>query len=933
MLTKDTENKLFLLDAYALIFRAYYAFIRNPRINSKGFNTSAVFGFTNVVLDVLKNEQPSHIAVVFDPPTLTFRSEQFEAYKANREETPEDIKLSVPFIKDIMKGFGIPVLEVNGFEADDVIGTVAKRAEKQGFTTYMMTSDKDMGQLVSDHIFVFKPGRSGNPPEVWGVTEVCERYGLERPEQVIDILGMMGDSVDNIPGIPGIGEKTAIKLVGQYGSVENLIAHAHELKGKQRENVENFREQALLSKQLATIVTDLDYAFDFDEMCMSPMDKDHLRAVFNELEFRTLAVRVLGDAPVTAKPEGEQMSLFGEVATVSQSDEELGDEAPVQKTLADVDHAYHLVNDDSAIDALINELAAASVYSFDTETTGLDAMDAEIVGMSFCTKPGKAWYVPLTGSEAEKRQQLERFKPIFDDRTKILVGQNIKYDYKIMHRYGMALNNRHWDTMVAHYLMDADSGHGMDQLAANYLNYKTISITELIGKKGKSQGNMADLDPAEICDYACEDADITLQLYQLFLPEIEQPHLHSLFYQLEMPLLRVLADMEIEGVHLDRETLKALSVTLAADLDVLEKKIFQLAGETFNLDSPKQLGPILFEKLGIGANLKKTKSGQYATSEEELSKYSEEHPIIKEILEYRQLRKLKSTYVDTLPEMVNMRTGRLHTQFSQTVASTGRLSSNNPNLQNIPIRTERGRAVRKAFIARDSEHLLLAADYSQVELRVIAALSNDHGMIQAFNDQIDIHTATASKVFGVDIAHVDREMRSKAKAVNFGIIYGQGAFGLAQNLGIRRGEAKEIIDNYYTQFPGLRDYQHANIEFARTHGYVETILKRRRYLKDINSANAIVRGFAERNAINAPVQGSAADIIKLAMIEIDKALQERQFRSKMILQVHDELVFDAHLDELAELKLLVVDKMQNAYPLAVPLAVDLDTGITWLEAH
>lgn len=929
MLTKETDKKLFLLDAYALIFRAYYAFIKNPRINSKGLNTSAVFGFTNVVLDVLKNEQPSHIAAVFDPPSETFRTEQYAAYKANREETPEDIKRSVPLIKSVMQGFGIPVLEVPGYEADDLIGTVAKRAEEAGFMTYMMTSDKDMGQLVSDRIHVFKPGRSGKPAEVWGVTEVCERYGLERPEQVIDILGMMGDSVDNIPGIPGVGEKTAIKLVGQFGSLENLLENTDQLKGKQKENVENFKEQAILSKHLATIVTDIDYPVDFEDMQLSPMDKDHLREVFNELEFRTLAKRVLGEEE---KPEGEQMSLFADEAPSAAAAAEVRE--TIFQTLADVPHDYHLVDGDEAINALINRLEQAELYSFDTETSALNAMEAELVGMSFALKPGEAWYVPAPTDEQGKRALVQRFRVIFEDASKTLVGQNIKYDYKIISHYGVRLNNRFWDTMIAHYLMDADSGHGMDQLAENYLNYKTIPISELIGKKGKNQGNMADIDPAEVVDYACEDADVTLKLYEVFKEEVKQAHIQRLFEEVEIPLLRVLADMEIEGVRLEAETLRDLSVGLNNDLEVLEARVFAQAGEEFNLDSPKQLGPILFEKLGIGGSkVKKTKTGQYSTGEEELSKYGDDHPIIASILDYRQLKKLKSTYVDTLPELINTKTGRIHTNFSQTVASTGRLSSNNPNLQNIPIRTERGRQVRKAFVPRDAHHLLLAADYSQVELRVIAALSGDEGLIAAFKAGHDIHAATASKVFGVPLDRVDRDMRSKAKAVNFGIIYGQGAFGLAQNLNIRRSEAKEIIDNYYEQFGGLKDYQNKNIEFARQHGYVETILQRRRYLKDINSANAVVRGFAERNAINAPVQGSAADIIKLAMIEIDKELTAKKFKTRMILQVHDELVFDAHLDELDEIKQLVVDKMQNAYPLEVPLKVDLDTGKNWLEAH
>lgn len=945
MITQDSDKKLFLLDAYALIFRAYYAFIRNPRINSKGMNTSAVFGFLNAVLDVINKENPSHIAVVFDPPSPTFRSEQYEAYKANREETPEDIKASVAPIKALMEALGIPVIEVNGFEADDVIGAVAKKAEDAGFMTYMMTSDKDMGQLVSDRVHIFKPGRQGKPAEVWGVTEVCERYGLEHPRQVIDILGLMGDSVDNIPGIPGIGEKTAIKLIGQYGSVEKLLDSAHELKGKQKENVINFREQALMSKELATIITDIDYNVDFSEMERSEMNRERLMELFADLEFRAIARRLLGDdaadvvETVTKATDNSngQMSLFGteDEQTASAATEEEaaeGEQNPLQ-SLADVKHAYTLVSADEDILILLNRLEAAPLFSFDTETTGLDAMSAEIVGMSFAIEPGEAWYLPALGTEGEQRALLGRFKPIFEDRNKVLVGQNIKYDYKVLRRYGVKIQNRLWDTMIAHYLINPEPGHGMDQMAQAYLNYQTISIESLIGKKGKGQGSMADVAPENIRDYACEDADVTLKLQKHFAAEMEKPHLKSLFVDVELPLLRVLAEMEIEGVHLDGEVLRKLSVGLETDIQGLEKKIYELAGAQFNIDSPKQLGPILFDKLGIGTKVKKTKSGQYATGEDILSRYASEHPIIDEILAYRQLRKLKSTYVDTLPELINPNTGRLHTRFSQTVASTGRLSSNNPNLQNIPIRTQRGREVRKAFVPRDAEHVLLAADYSQVELRVIAALSGDEGMIQAFREGQDIHAATASKVFGVALEEVDREMRSKAKAVNFGIVYGQGAFGLAQNLGIKRTEAKEIIDNYYAQFPGLRAYQDSNIAFAKEHGYVETILGRRRYLSDIQSANAVVRGFAERNAINAPVQGSAADIIKLAMIRIYDAMEAKQFTSRMILQVHDELVFDAHLDELDELKSLVVEHMQGAYPLEVPLKVDLDTGMNWLEAH
>ncbi|WP_306641565.1 DNA polymerase I [Sanyastnella coralliicola] len=929
MLSQDTDKKLFLLDAYALIFRAYYAFIRNPRINSKGLNTSAMFGFTNVVLDIVNNEKPTHIAVVFDPPGGTFRSEQYESYKANRDETPEDIKLSVPFIKDILKGFGIPIMVKEGFEADDVIGTVAKQAEKDGYLTYMMTSDKDMGQLISENILMYRPGRSGKPAEIWGIAEINERYGLERPEQVIDILGMMGDSADNIPGIPGVGEKTAIKLLGKYGSMENLLANTHELKGKQKENVENHKEQALLSKQLATIITDIDMEIDYEDMKMSEMDRDHLKKIFEELEFRTLARRVLGEELPNA---GEQISLFGGADEASAEADIPEVETTPLKTLESTTHDYKLVMPEDA-DELIDILKKADTFCFDTETTGLDSLLADIVGMSFSVKPGQAWYVGLVGTEDEKKAAIEAFRPIFEDESKTMVAQNLKYDYKVMHKYGIEIKNKLWDTMIAHYLMNADMKHGMDFLAETYLNYKPVSIETLIGKKGKNQGNMGDLSPEQITDYACEDADITLQLKEKFQEEVEQVHLKSLFEDVEVPLLKVLADMEMEGVNLDVQTLKDYSQQLAGEIEGLEKEIHELAGETFNVDSPKQLGPILFEKLGIGKNVRKTKSGQYSTSEDILTKFKADHPIMEKILDYRQARKLKSTYVDPLPELVNPNTGRVHTHYMQTVAATGRLSSNNPNLQNIPIRTERGRYIRKAFIPRDEHHILLAADYSQVELRIIAALSGDEGMIKAFQEGQDIHAATAAKVFGVSLENVDREMRSKAKAVNFGIIYGQGAFGLAQNLGIKRGEAKEIIENYYTQFARLREYQTENIEFARKNGYVETILGRRRYLKDINSKNAVVRGFAERNAINAPIQGSAADIIKLAMLKIQEVFQKEQFKSRMIMQVHDELVFDAHLDELDVIKPIIVEGMQDAYKMVVPLKVDMDTGENWLQAH
>lgn len=928
MRSQEHDKKLFLLDAYALIFRAYYAFIRTPRINSKGLNTSAMFGFTNVLMDVINNEKPAYLAVVFDPPGGNFRNVEYAEYKANRDETPEDIKLSVPLIFQILKGFGVPIIMKEGYEADDVIGHIAKIAEKEGFLTYMMTPDKDYAQLVSDNIFMFRPGRSGKPAEIWGVPEVKERFEVEDPIQVIDILGLQGDAVDNIPGIPGIGEKTAKKLIAQYGSVENLIAHSHELKGKQKENVENFAEQGLLSKKLATIVTDIDYTPDFEDMVMSPIDKDLLREVFAELEFRTLSKRILGE-DLSAPAEGEQFSLFGD------GDEEVDTaEAPAApsefKTIENTDHEYIFCNSDELINQLIERLSKAKEYCFDTETSELEAMDAKLVGMSFSIEKGKAYYVPLMEKQAEI---MGRFAPVFMDESKVMIGQNLKYDLKVLARNGYEVKNELYDTMLAHYLLHPDSKHGMDFLAETYLHYKPISIETLIGKKGKNQQSMADLDPQSISNYAAEDADITFQLKQLFAKETAAEPTHKLLHEIELPLLRVLCDIEQEGVNLDVATLKTYSVELGEKVDVLEKEIQDLAGETFNVDSPKQLGPILFEKLAISSKAKKTKTGQYSTGEDVLSKHLNDHEIVPKILQYRQLKKLKSTYVDPLPSLVNASTGRLHTNYMQTVAATGRLSSNNPNLQNIPIRSAEGREIRKAFIPRDENHIILAADYSQVELRIIAALSKDEGMCQAFIEGKDIHAATASKVFGVALEDVDRDMRSKAKAVNFGIIYGQGAFGLAQNLNISRRESKEIIDQYYKEFARLKAYQQENIDFAKEHGYVETIMGRRRYLKDINSSNAVVRGFAERNAINAPIQGSAADVIKVAMVNLHRIFKAENFKSKMIMQVHDELVFDAHKDEINIISPIIKKEMEGAVKLIVPLSVEIDQGLNWLEAH
>lgn len=931
MRTKDTDKKLFLLDAYALIFRAYYAFIRAPRINSKGMNTSAMFGFTNVLINIIQNEKPTHIGVCFDPPGGTFRHEEYPEYKANRDATPEDIKISVPWIIKIIEAFNIPIIMKEGFEADDVVGSLVKLSEAEGFTTYMMTPDKDYGQLVTENTFMFRPSNGGKDPEIWGIPEICERFGVKRPEQVIDVLGLQGDAADNIPGIPGIGAKTASKLLLAYDSVEGLIEHSHELKGKQKENVEQFAEQGLLSKHLATIVTDIPLEFNADELLISEPNKDDLREIFADLEFRNLAKRVLNEevqAPVSGPIEGKQISMF--------SEEEVIDEiaSKEQETLETVEHNYMLVSTDEEIDALVNTLSEVDSYCFDTETTGVNPLTAKIVGMSFSIKAHEAWWVPTPLDRDGAIKVIEKFRPIFEDESKQIIAQNLKYDYKIMFRYDVDIKNKVFDTMLAHYLMNPDMKHGMDVLSEVYLNYKPVSIETLIGKKGKSQKTMADLDPTEITDYAAEDADVTLQLKKEFEKEIEKEHLKSLFDDVEVPLIKVLAHMEMEGVNIDKEALYEYSKELGTTLTTLEAEVKELAGEDeFNLDSPKQLGVVLFEKLEISKKPKKTKTGQYATSEDVLSKHVHDHPIVGKILDYRQLRKLKSTYVDPLPEMANEETGRIHTNYMQTIAATGRLSSSNPNLQNIPIRSAKGREIRKAFIPRDDQHILLAADYSQVELRIIAALSKDKAMIEAFHEGADFHAATAAKVFHVDIADVDREMRSKAKAVNFGISYGQGAFGLSQNLNISRGEAKEIIESYFSQFSRLKDYQTENIEFAQKNGYVETILGRRRYLKDINSANAVVRGFAERNAINAPIQGSAADVIKIAMINIYNVFQKKAFKSKMIMQVHDELVFDAHKSELDEITGIIRDEMQNAVTLAVPLKVDIDTGSTWLDAH
>lgn len=923
-----TEKKkvLFLLDAYALIFRAYYAFIKNPRYNSKGLNTSAIFGFTNSLYDVLTKQKPTHIAVVFDHKSETIRAQNHSFYKANRDETPEDIKLSEPWIRDIIKGFNIPILEAEGYEADDVIGTLAKKAEDQGYEVYMMTPDKDFAQLVSSHVKMYRPGRQGKPAEVWGVPEVKEKFQVQSPEQVIDILGLMGDAVDNIPGIPGVGEKTAIKLVAQYGGVEGLLEHAEEVKGKLGEKIRANKESAVISKQLATILLDAPVDFDPESLILEDPDQEKLGELFTELEFRQMGKRILGDEfNITSETPSSngQFSLFGD-----ESDQAAAPPPP-QKDPGN----YEAVVEQKDIDALLDRLAKAKEYAFDTETTGLDALTCDIVGMSFSVKANEAYYVPCPDDRAEAKAFLKQFKTIFEDDKALKIGHNIKYDMHVLRQYDIKVAEPVYDTMVAHYLAESDMRHNMDYLSETYLNHAPIPIENLIGKKGKNQGSMRDVPLDKITEYAAEDADLTLRFKSIFEPMVKEKKVEDVLVDIELPLIPVLCDMEYQGVKLDTAFLHKYSEELAKDILRIRDKVYEEAGVEFNLDSPKQMGEILFDKMQIPYKGKKTKTGQYSTKEDVLTKLKDEHAIISEILEYREIAKLKSTYVDALPSLVNKQTGRIHTTFNQTIAATGRLSSVNPNLQNIPIKTERGRKVRRAFIPRSEEYQIFAADYSQVELRIIAAISEDQNMIKAFKDGLDIHTATAAKVFHVKEAEVTPEMRRQAKAVNFGLAYGQSAFGLAQTLGISRTDAKTIIDNYFDQFPGIKKYMDQTIEFARKNGFVETIFHRRRYLKDINSANQTVRGHAERNAINSPIQGSAADLVKIAMINIHREMEKAGMKSKMLLQVHDELVFDAHKDEIKTLEKLVVNGMENAVNIGVPLTVEHNVANNWLDAH
>ncbi len=942
----NTQKRLFLLDAFALIFRGYYALIKNPRITSTGMDVSAIMGFTNSLLDVIKRERPDHLAVAFDKGGSSARVEVFPEYKANRDETPEAIKIAVPYIQQILKAMHIPIIERTGVEADDLIGTLSKQAEKEGFKVYMVTPDKDYAQLVSENIFMYKPARMGNGIEIWGIPEVQKRFEVERPEQVIDYLGMMGDSVDNIPGLPGVGDKTAKKFIAAYGSMEGLLAHTDELKGKMKEKVEANAELGLLSKQLATIMLDCDVTFNASDYELSDPDAVAVGKVFDELEFRRTKEQFIkifsGESTITQtattptksakKPPAAgagQFSLFGGDSEVTAEAMQAGSG---RKTIKDTSHFYQFVDSPLSRKLFIKNLMKQPSVCFDTETTSIDPLIAELVGIAFSWETGKGFYIPFPDNKEDAQTIIEELRPFFESETIEKVGQNLKYDIKVLAKYNLNVHGKLFDTMLAHYLINPDMRHNMDVLAETYLNYTPISITELIGKKGKNQLSMRDVSLEKQTEYAVEDADITWQLKEHFSKELKDAGTRKLFDEIEVPLLRVLAAMELEGINLNVAFLKNLSDTLDQDITRLTSEIYAEAGEEFNIGSPKQLGEILFDKMKLVDKPKKTKTGQYSTAEDVLSYLAKDHAIIQKILDYRGLTKLKSTYVDALPSQVAS-DHRVHTDYMQTVAATGRLSSNNPNLQNIPIRTERGREVRKAFIPRDKNHTLLAADYSQIELRIIAALSEEETMIKAFQDGEDIHASTAAKVFNVPIEEVTREQRSNAKTVNFGIIYGVSAFGLSNQTDLSRSEAKELIETYYKTYPKLRNYMSEQVDFARDNGYVKTVLDRRRYLKNINSGNAIVRGAAERNAVNAPIQGSAADIIKIAMINIYDKLSTGNYQTKMLLQVHDELVFDVPRHELDKVKGLIKSEMENAFTMKVPLDVEVGLGENWLEAH
>ena len=950
------QKKLFLLDAYALVFRAYYALIRNPRITSKGRNTNAQFGFTNTLVDLINNQKPTHMAVCFDTHALTERHIDFADYKANRQETPEDIMQAVPDIKRIIEALNIPVVALDGYEADDVIGALAKQAEQVGYTVFMVTPDKDYGQLVSENIKIYKPPYQGGSIEIMGPEEVCAKWGIKNVSQVIDILGLMGDAVDNIPGIKGIGEKTAAKLLQEYETLENILANADNIKGAVGEKIKAGKESAIMSKKLATIITNVPTEFHEENFRIKEMNREALKEVFNELEFKALSKRVLGEevvldasdgnaVPLVIKPvqQSGQLNLFGNAVEQpalkewKETNEESGpgNDLVADKNISNTPHDYFLLQADADIELLITRLAGYAEISFDTETTGIDANEAELVGLSFSVTPGEGYYIPCPVEREGCIQILNKFQTLFSDVSKSWIGQNIKYDMLMLKWYGFAIAGNIFDTMLAHYVLEPEGKRNMDALSAKYLGYAPVSITELIGKKGKGQGTMRDVELGKIKEYAAEDADITLQLKNIFLPQIKTKAVEKVFYEVENPLVKVLTDMEFEGIRIDENFLKVYSKELEIEARKSEESVYEQAGVRFNLASPKQLGEVLFEKLRLDPKAKKTKTGQYATGEDVLAKLAHQNKICDDILAFRELTKLKNTYIDALPLLINKKTGRVHTNYAQAVAVTGRLSSTNPNLQNIPVRTERGREIRKAFIPRDENHLLISADYSQIELRIVAAISGDLNMCEAFKTGKDIHTATAAKVFNVDESAVTKEMRYKAKSVNFGIIYGQGAFGLAENLGISRSEAKEIIDNYKKQFPNIQKYMDDTINFAKETGYVETLMGRKRWLRDINSANFTVRGFAERNAINSPIQGSAADMIKLAMIKIHREFNRQGFKSKMLLQVHDELVFDAHKDEVEMIKPVILNCMQTALalPNGVPTEAEIGVGENWLEAH
>ena len=926
-------DKLFLLDAYALIYRAYYALIKSPRINSKGFNTSAILGFVNTLEDVLKKESPTHIGVAFDPSGPTFRHEAYKEYKAQREETPEAIRLSVPIIKDIIRAYRIPILEVPGYEADDVIGTLATEAGKRGITTYMMTPDKDYGQLVSENVFMYRPKYGDKEFDIMGIEEVKAKFNIESTSQVIDMLGLMGDSSDNIPGCPGVGEKTAQKLISEFGSIENLIEHTDQLKGAIKTKVESNIEKIKFSKFLATIKTDVPIELDMDSLKREAPDEEKLRSIFEELEFRSLLERVFkSDKKPSVKQTSEKQAIQGDLFGFFADDNMEEQKNSSLNRLENTDYDYQLIDTESKINDFLRIILTKEIISLDTETTNTDAMSAELVGMSFSYKENQAFYIPVPPNREEAQKIVDKFKPIFENEKSIKVGQNIKYDMIVLANYGINIKGKMFDTMIAHYVLQPELHHGMDYLAEVYLKYDTIKIEELIGAKGKNQRNMRDLSSTDIYKYACEDADVTLKLKNILEKELETNGVKELFEEIEMPLVPVLAYMERNGVRIDTETLKETSKHFTIRMREIEEEIYKLAGMEFNVSSPKQVGEVLFDRLKIVEKAKKTKTGQYVTSEEVLEGLRTKHEIVGKILEHRGLKKLLGTYIDALPELINPKTGRIHTSFNQTVTATGRLSSSNPNLQNIPIRNEDGKEIRKAFIPDDGCEFF-SADYSQIELRIMAHLSEDENMIEAFREEQDIHAATAAKIYKINIDDVTREQRSKAKTANFGIIYGISVFGLAERLNVERKEAKELIDGYFENYPKVKAYMDESIRSARDKGYIETIFKRKRYLPDINSRNAIVRGYAERNAINAPIQGSAADIIKVAMIKIYKRFIDEGIRSKMILQVHDELNFSVLREEKEKVQQIVISEMEAAYKMKVPLLADCGWGQNWLEAH